>query len=754
MNFPLKSAAMLIVLVSLVFAALGHWSGKGGWNEDSVQVKQPSSPAQPQAPVWAADPALSGESLPPVGRSLFDFLIMDGDYSKVPFPFEALTRKIELRLGCAEDDRTASKGAGNGTAQSSCLKRVLIPLGRSLQRNAADPEFFKYPRAVVAVDSEPIDAAPSIRPRMLLMDRLYLGYQEKADLIEVISYNETAGRFEFQLVKDYRAGATPSVIYANRAVCIACHQNHAPLFSRPVWDETNANPRIAALLMEQKRVFYGIPVARGVDIPNALDDATERANLFSVYQKLWREGCGPNAAAGTRCRAAAFTAALQYRLTGERAFDDRAVEWREAFLPEFTREWRLRWPAGLAIPNPDIPNREPLPAEHAPQPKGAALAHVSAQFEPLAPRPPLEVWTLDQPETARRFIAGLAGFIAAADVRMLDEHLAGRAARARPARRSYGAPCEVAWTDRMLRFTCVSGDEASPQSLRLAGRVDLKAGRAIGGELSTLAVGGAEPLQLLDSKTHVLDTDAGRVTLAPASRGMRARLADGTAVASVEFRWRPRDVSVRAGTHEVTAHAVVNVVDDFAPVRDAIAALAADTTDKGVFSALPFSRPRVLAALFEKLELHQREWCCNDASHLPPARVEPQESPLPTAGPAEDFAAFYPHCARCHATNERFPPNFLAGPGERVAASVKQCAPRIYARLAMWRVAPAMRDKTPMPPPVPSVNATAYSAPAPVAGLERTITELLRAESGTAPRVEQVLAQGYEALRPCMPAGL
>ena len=754
MNFRLKSAALMIALVSLIFSALWLWSGKRGWNGASAQVKRLSSPAQPQAPVWAADPALSGESLPQVGRSLFDFLIMDGESSKVPFPFEALMRKIDLRLGCAQDDRTSTKGTGKGAAQSSCLKRVLIPLGRSLQRNAAAPEFFKYPRAVVAVDSEPIDTALSVHARMLLMDRLYLGYQEKADLIEVISYNEAAGRFEFQLVKDYRAGATPKVVYANRAVCVACHQNHAPLFSRPVWDETNANPRIAALLMAQKQVFYGIPVARGVDIPNALDDATERSNLFSVYHRLWREGCGGNAASGVRCRAAAFTAALQYRLTGERAFDDRAVDWREVFLPAFTREWRIRWPAGLAVPNPDIPNRDPLPAERAPQPKGVALTHVAAQFEPLAPRPPLEVWTLDRPETARRFIAGLAGFIAAADVRMLDEHLAARAARARPARRSYRTPCEVAWTDRMLRFSCVSADEASPQSVRLAGRVDLKAGRAIGGEFGTLAVGGAEPLQHLDVKTHALDTGAGRVTLAPASRGMRVRLADGAAVASVEFRWRSRDVRVRAGTHEVTAYAVVNAVDDFAPVRDAIAALAADTTDKGAFSALPFSRARVLAALFAKLELHQREWCCDDASRLPSALAQPQEPPLPAAGLAKDFAAFYPYCARCHATNERSPPNFLAGPGERVAASVKQCAPRIYARLAMWRVAPAARDKTPMPPPVPSVNAIAYSAPASVAGLERTIAELLRAESGGAPRVEQLLARGYEALRPCLPAGL
>ena len=153
-------------------------------------------------PAWATDPAVPGPTLPPVGRSLFDFVAADG----VPFPFEALVRKVEADAGCAPGE---------------CVKPVLIPLGRSLQRTAAAPDFFAFPRVVVAVTGE--GAGP-----MLARDRLYLGYQEKANLVEVISYNEAAARFEFQLVRDYRAGGTPRVVYANRDVCTACHQNHAP----------------------------------------------------------------------------------------------------------------------------------------------------------------------------------------------------------------------------------------------------------------------------------------------------------------------------------------------------------------------------------------------------------------------------------------------------------------------------------------------------------------------------------------------
>ncbi len=127
---------------------------------------------------------------------------------------------------------------------------------------------------------------------MLARDRIYLGYQEKANVVEVISYNEAAARFEFQhRARLSRGRDVRRSSYANRNVCIACHQNHAPIFSRPVWDETNANPKIAARLSAGRPNFYGIPVQRGVDIPNAIDDAIDRANRIGVTQRIWREAC-------------------------------------------------------------------------------------------------------------------------------------------------------------------------------------------------------------------------------------------------------------------------------------------------------------------------------------------------------------------------------------------------------------------------------------------------------------------------------
>src|SRR5947209_2640382 len=363
-----------------------------------------AGPAPP--PPWAVDPEDPGEDLPPAGRSLFDFLVTvprGGErVYDVPFPFAALVSRIEQELG--------------GKAAPQPFERVLIPLGRSLQRNAAAPYFFRAPRAVLAVTE---DSSRPARPGMpLLKDRLYLGYQETAAILEVISYNETAGRFEFQLVRDYRPGGQPRVLYAARALCTACHQNAAPIFARQLWDETNANPRVAGLLRDEKRDFYGFPVDLGPDAPYAVQAAADRANRFALDQRLWSEGCEAVRGQAPQCRAALFTAALQYRLSSR--FDENR-------LTPFAPAIQERFPRGLAVPDPDLPNRDPfagavsgprqasVPGSLTPEQTtllGGVVLHsaIPAVFEPLSPRPPLETWSLDG--GFERLVSGLASFLA------------------------------------------------------------------------------------------------------------------------------------------------------------------------------------------------------------------------------------------------------------------------------------------------------------------------------------------------------
>jgi mono/diheme cytochrome c family protein len=773
-----RSKQLAVLLLPVLLAAVGVvvWISSRGSAPQKLQ--EPPGKASPSIAyrsekniAWVVDPRVPGDNLPPLGRSLFDFLVMekhDGkfDYA-VPFPFTALMQRMEQHL--------------RPPSGEPALKAVLIPLGRSLQRTAAAPEFFKYPRVVVTTDVEPADlpiSAKASKSRLaqeenlssiLLKDRIYLGYQEKADIVEVISYNEAAGRFEFQLVKDYRSGGQPKVFYANRAVCIACHQNGGPIFSRQLWDETNANPKVAALLRAQSKDFYGIRVDRGVDVPYAIDNATDRANLFAVQQLLWREGCGGVEPDAVQCRAGLLTAALQYRLSGRQQFDSTSSDYRDQVAAPLAAYGSKRWPNGLAIGNPDLPNRDPLPGERlsadfvqAAVHTGNAsmrqrlgdLAGVAAAFEPLRARPPLEVWPLSRPEDAARAVIGVAEFIAEPDIARLDAKLFGSAANADSVRRIYRAACAVKHTPlaalrKRIDFDCRSGNEPS---LAIQGYLETEGQRLTRGSLDRLQFGRGETLTdmpLAASRTTTTNPSGGRALLIPQRGGRHVRGADGNAVEKIEFAWTGSSGTVDA-----------IVVQDFAPVHKAIAAMVRDNFAGRFdgFAAQPFHRSVLIPELFTRLGLVTGRWCCVDDAGMPAPALEA----LPHANLAQTPAApqekglrdFYRYCAQCHLTPERNPPNFLAGDAQQVSAQLAHCAPRIYVRLAMGRNDAEARAKTPMPPenalPGLGLSSEGWRDGAALAALSSYASDLLKVETGESPRLDQLLANGYERLRPCL----
>ena len=689
----------------------------------------------PEPPAWVIDPAEPGESLPPAGRSQFDRLFASVRRGKVdydlPFPFAALLARLDAQLS---RDRAS---------QLPPAKRVLIPFGRSLQRIAAAPDYFAFPRVVVAADSPPASpAAP------LLKDRLYIGYQEKSAVLEVISYNEAAGRFEFQLVKNYRAGATPQVFYANRTLCFACHQNGAPIFSRALWDETNANPQVAALLTASGKRFYGIPPERGVDVPYAIDIATQRANGFGLTQRLWREGCGSADPPARRCRAGLFTAALRHALSGGRKRAPDAAFGSNVAAP-LRAEAGRRWPGGLAIGSPDIPNRNPLqgvatwPDDAA---RRVAYSHVAARFEPLAPRPAKAIWRADADDAIDQLVGGLAEFVAATDRQRLEAALAARPA---PKIRQR-APCRFETAASRWSVHCQPGaGETGPQlsaTLEMAPEVTPK--RAPSGRLEYLSLPGSGTLNGV-ALTATAPRPGERVALVPGTRP-RPRDADGNPLARLAFQVSPSDPS--------KGSVLVEMRQEFAAVEQAVVALAEGTDGPTLFGPRPFPREQLFAALFARLAAASVAPCCQAADRLPPPRLEvPAISPR--IGFAEQMpsplAAFFPYCAPCHRSAETFPPNFLQGDAGQVAATLRQCAPRLYLRLAMADQAPERRDKTPMPPesilPAFGTDTVSWRANPIRAFLLATVGDWLRTDTGRAPDMAQLLADGYEALPPCLP---
>ena len=675
---------------------------------------------KPEA-TWVIDPALPGENLPPVGRSQFDRLFAaarkgEVDYD-LPFPFEALLARIDAQL------------SGDPSSPLPPAKRVLIPLGRSLQRTAAAPDYFAFPRVVVAVDSPP--ASPST---LLLKDRLYIGYQEKSAVLEVISYNETAGRFEFQLVKDYGAGGKPQVVYANRTLCYACHQNGAPIFSRALWDETNANPKVAALLAASGKSLYGIPPERGVDVPYAIDVAIKRANGFALTQRLWQDGCGDADLAARRCRAGLFTAALRHVLADGR---------KAAVAVPLPAEAVGRWPGGLATAPADIPNRNPLqgvsnwPNDAA---RRVAYSHVPALFEPLAPRQAQAIWRADAADAMDQLVDGLAEFVAASDRQGLEIALAARPAQI--VRHQAHCRFEI----RASRWSVRCQPAAGETGVQLTATLEITRGKVSGGRLErlTLSAGGALNSVALSAVTPA---SGEHIALVP---DILPRGADGNPLTRIAFQISPNDPT--------DGRVTVDFRQEFSGVEKVIMDMAEGPDGATLFGARPFPREQLFTGLFSRLGAPVVAACCQAADKLPPAHLEvPAVAPGSSATmPMEStLHGFYPYCAACHQSAENFPPNFLSGNATQVAAQLRQCAPRLYVRLAMADLTPEQRDKTPMPPesllPAFATNSAGWRSSPARAALLTQVGSWLKAETGQPANLSQLLAGGYEALRPCLP---
>ncbi len=320
-----------------------------------------------------------GESdLPPAGtRSLLDYWL--AEQGAIPFPFTQFVDAL-----AAED------------GSERPVLSVLIPDGRSLLKAQAD---FTSPRIVVAANMQP-PAGALIAPDFA--GRLYLGFTENANEIEVLSYNEAAGRFEFQLITDYCAGCNPRLVYAKRAICTTCHQGGVPIFSVRPWQETNAQSAIADRIAEYHvDTVHGAPIRVTLETPDAIDNLTNQAAVLVATQKAWLDGCGVGSA-GVSCRREQLRYALRWMLNPA-ALDSGA--------PDLVAAQAVQWPAeGIAIAGNDLRSRDPFDSglyeqsffgqlrrlvfgEPERQMSGDKLADfdrlpkLPAEFDPLARRP-------------------------------------------------------------------------------------------------------------------------------------------------------------------------------------------------------------------------------------------------------------------------------------------------------------------------------------------------------------------------------
>ncbi len=364
------------------------------------------------------EPTLSSKlipdtDLPPEGtRSLFDHLIAQNN--GLPFPF---SKMIDLLTELHPEKKAPLQ--------------LLIPDGRSLLKGQAN---FELPRILVAPDFQEENTPVGLG--QINHGQLFLGFVEAANEIEVISYNEAAGRYEYQLVQNYCEGCVPKLVYAPRAICLTCHQGGTPIFSQRPWEETNAQGKISMQIKaarDNDTHYLDVPITQTLATPERFDELTDIGSFIIATQRVWLDGCGEE---GNECRRQLLRLALEY------------ADQPGQFNPESEQVQRLKtlWAGsfpqkGIAVPESDIRSRDPSGSNNSfidwlydiftPDIEfgdGAKTNEDLSAFEKLPPlSPSLDPLTLRPPKKLLSHndidgVYGIARLFSDADIKALSRH--------------------------------------------------------------------------------------------------------------------------------------------------------------------------------------------------------------------------------------------------------------------------------------------------------------------------------------------
>ena len=635
--------------------------------------------------VILATTAVTAENLPP-GYSLFDKLFskpgLDGYQYDIPYPFEKIIERLNGEL---------FPQSGRSTQG---LVSVMIPRGRSLQREAAKPDYYQFPRIVIALDREPD------RP-LLAKNRLFLGYQEKAQLIEVISYNEQAGRFEFQLIEDYAPGKTPSVHYANRRLCMSCHQNGATIFPRPLWRETNFNGDVAARIGEFHARYHGLETDAQAGDAGRFDLATDQANLLSAYQQVWQTGCDASASADKNraCRAALFLAALEDSLATVPRPVYQSLLLETSLQQLLKQNWERRWPEGMRVASADIDDRR--------APLNDDIDSLPAQLDPISLRPPLTYWSYQS--ATFRSIKGLANqFILRQDILHLSDQLYQLALQQRLPQQNFVGECHIGIPEsrvdnRWINIDCQFSNEAETRQIDVNGELYLQINGTIKRELSWLLISSETQSAKVEvsGKLDLTEQRKSQLNLLKPFQALPARLWDNQVISDFYLR------IPHAGNDSNIAGAWFRLSDDLSLLQNGIAEMLsdADTGQSTLFDKAPIQGMALMRVLLSKLGVDvdrslALDWPSGLTRNLPAASIDARQRERFANLPAgSSLRIFLRYCAACHRGKTPMPPGFLRGDLEQVQANLLQCAPRIAYRLAMWHRQAPTDSKSPMPPP-------------------------------------------------------
>jgi|GEM_PF-3070299 len=169
----------------------------------------------------------------------------------------------------------------------SDISATVIPHGRSLERRLTD---FSQPRSIFAWRTD-VTSSPFL---------LFVAYTPRTQELEIISWNRKLRQFDFKLVQNYASGLKPKIVNANRALCMACHQNGTPIFPIAPWGETTNNRDVLENLKRENTdsfASYWLNLDHGpfhrdqVQVEN-LDFRVRSADTILQNQQMVQQGCG------------------------------------------------------------------------------------------------------------------------------------------------------------------------------------------------------------------------------------------------------------------------------------------------------------------------------------------------------------------------------------------------------------------------------------------------------------------------------
>lgn len=671
---------------------------------------------------WSVSSQDFSSSDPGRGRSYFDYVFSDLQGAtrtyQIPYPFEKALGRVDQYLGYENRD-----------SHDSGLRIVLFPMGRSLQRNAAligAPNsdlnlFFRFPRVVVGVDKE-----PKIPFALNLKGRLFLGFHEKSKVIEAISYNDEEGRYEYQVVRDYEAGKKPKVVYANRQLCLSCHQNQTPIFSQSPWGESNAHPQIFSMIEKQlgsRDKYFGAATRVDLSVPYALDVLVDKGNYSHAYNKMWLKLCSDS-----ECQKKTVQYILRYLLNGQEGLRMSASE-KSDYLLAFEKKFQQRFPHGIKIPSPKIPNRDPLKDRRKSQSeieqsmnrvdeilKGSlqeliSRSSVSGEFEPLMVRPAVELWASSEPDgrNMNKMISGLAEMFTQLDAQQIEGWLEKKVLLSgEPGAIDLQASCQIQKTPQgdnfVIQVSCPS--ENSSEMALQKGYFVINQNQIRKGMIENLFLYGGEAhcdrqaVQSVVNRVNAiacpalsnaevsgtLNGDILDLQFYQANKGLKARLLDGRLLTRVQL-------DLKMGKMKVS---IVNDISYLDKLTDH-------------FPNALLNRKTVLKILAEgfKVKYEDPDIIGKMKTLEKNLEIETLRADQILAHNQNPVEAFTQSCGMCHSNFEGVPPAFLGLKPSSIDAfgkcvRIEMCAPRILYRLKM-RNCPdaqiALFQKNPMPLP-------------------------------------------------------